>query len=228
MFLNLLLAGMLFIGQCFSLPNPTKSAYTDSWGNEIPGLITNETWMTPFPEYVSGKAVFYGPFAMDATAEYRRINYEEEDCLGGVSLMSPYNIGDKAWVKLQGEWRGPFCVADCAKRGDEYSIVVYRQEVIEINFELALEIGMVDNYKKDGSYDVNEWSIPAEVLVNISPKEFFASHLYPTQIKPIIYKNYFLETLEFIDSPEPSVITLVEGKLWKEYGVNKYWSKTGP
>jgi len=196
------------------------NGYIDSWGNEVPGLITNDTWMTPMPTHVSGKAVFYGPYAMDATAEYRKIDYEREGCVGGISLMSPYNIGDKAWVKLSGKWYGPYCVVDCAKRGDMYSIVVYREEIVEINFELAVELGMVSPHN-NGDYRVYKWYLPAEVLVNISPDKYFSSD---QDREPINYKDHFLETLVFAKSFEPRVILTKDG-LWKEYATDKYWIK---
>jgi hypothetical protein len=170
------------------------------------------------PEYVTGKAVFYGPYAMDATANYRGISYEEEGCLGGISLMSPYNIWDKAWVQIDEKWYGPYCVVDCARRGDMYPIVVYREEVIEINFELAVEVGMVSEHDVYGNYEVYEWYKDVEVLVNISP------HEYSFNENPIVYKEYFLENIEFAEIREPSVI-LIEKNKWKEYNNEKYWVK---
>jgi hypothetical protein len=191
--------------------------YIDAWGNYVPGLITNDTWMTPMPEYVSGKMVFYGPYAMDATAEYREIDYEEEGCIGGISLMSPYNIGDKAWIKVNNKWYGPYCVVDCAKRGDMYSIVVYREEVVEINFELAVKLGMVSQHI-NGNYEVYDWFMDVEVLVNNSP------YNYDFKEDPVFYKEYFLNTLEFATGYEPRVLVLDENT-WKEYGREKYWVK---
>lgn len=193
--------------------------YEDRWGNYVPGYITNDTWMTPMPEYAFGKAVFFGPYAMDATAEYRNIDYEKEGCLGGVSLMSPYNIGDKAWVKIDNEWYGPFCVVDCAKKGDMYSIIVYREEVIEINFELAIKVGMVSEADVYGNYKVYSWYKNVEVLINNSPYE------YSFEKEPINYKEFFLDNLEFASGYEPRVLVLEEGRYWKEYAEDKYWKK---
>lgn len=193
--------------------------YTDHWGNWVPGYVTNDTWMTPMPEHAFGKAVFFGPYAMDATAEYRNIDYEEEGCLGGVSLMSPYNIGDKVWVKINNEWYGPFCVVDCAKKGDIYSIVVYREEVIEINFELAVEAGMVSEADVYGNYEVYDWYKDVEVLVNNSPYE------YSFEEEPVNYTEFFLDNLEFASGYEPRVLVLEEGSRWKEYAGDKYWVK---
>lgn len=194
--------------------------YVDHWGGEVPGIITNTTWMSPMPTHVNGKMVFYGPYAMDATAEYRNINYEIEGCIGGIALMSPYNIGDKAWVEVKGRWYGPFCVVDCARRGDMYSIVVHREEVAEVDFEFAQEIGMVSE-NIGGSYEVYQWYVPVNLLVNVDPDTYFRTN----PEKPTIYRDYFLENVEFATSLPRWVMTLVEGEVWKEYGSDRYWIK---
>lgn len=195
--------------------------YEDAWGNYVPGYITNDTWMTPMPYYVEGKAVFYGPYAMDATAEYRGIDYEEEGCLGGVSLMSPIDIGKKAWVNIDGKWYGPYCVVDCAKKGDFYSIVVYREEVIELPFELAVEVGMVSPLNSDYNYKVYDWYKRVTVLVDVDPNTIQLM-LEENIIQPITFKDYFLENLEFATGYQPRVIMTSDG-LWKEYGEDVYW-----
>jgi len=217
---QILLATMIGLSSCVA-PTSIVDGYCDAWGDFVPGIITNETWMTPMPEYAKGKAVFYGPYAMKATADYRGIDYEKENCIGGVSLMSPYNIGDKTWVKIDETWYGPLCVVDCAKRGDMYSIVINREEVIEINFQLAMEVGMVSEHTA-GKYDVYNWYKDVEILVNISPEVYFEKHENP---EPIVYKDYFLENLEFAKIEPRWLITLEEGKLWKEYGNDIYWEK---
>ena len=198
------------------------AGYVDHWGNDVPGLITNDTWMNPMPTYAKGKMVFYGPYAMDATAEFRGINYDEMGCIGGVALMSPYNILDKVWINVFGDWYGPFCVVDCAKRGDMYSIVVYREEVIEVNFEFALEIGMVSDHR-GGEYDVYNWFLPVEILVNYDPFTYFLE--YGNNVQPVIYKEYFLQHLEFSNVVPRWIMVLEEGKIWKEYASEVYWEK---
>lgn len=207
---------------------PTSSepweGYTDRFGYEVPGLVTNDTWMTPLPTHTKGKIVFFGPYAMDATAQYRGIDYEKESCIGGISLMSPYNIRDKAWVNVKNKWYGPFCVVDCARRGDMYSIVANRGEVAEVNFEFAQQLGMVGE-NIGGDYEVYSWFMDAEVLVNVSPEEYFSEGSINPD--PIYYPDYFIDTLEFASGYEPRVILTNEG-LWKEYGEDKYWLKTSP
>jgi hypothetical protein len=198
----------------------------DNWGNDIPGIVTNEVWMTPQPTYTEGKAVFFGPYAMDATAEYRGIDYEQEGCLGGVSLMSPIDIGSKVWVKFEGsQWYGPFCAVDCARRGDMYSIVVIREEVIEINFELAVEIGMVSQHDK-GVYEVYDWFRRAQVIIGQKPMDYFADCEDEACFDPVNYRNHFLDHVEFAPYREPRVMPYRKSRtVWKEYGTQRYWIK---
>ena len=215
------------------------NGYTDSWGNYVPGLITNDTWMTPAPQFVSGKAVFYNPLAMLSTAIYRGIDYEKEGC------MSPIDIGKKAWVKLPKEslndeittqWVGPFCVVDCARKGDMYSVIVYRGEVVEFSYTFAEKLGMVTS-RAGSDYIVNQWSIPVEVLVTDgTPYEYYSQNLKNLvhcfhvgeicegleDYNSVPYIDYFLDTLEFATGWEPRVILTADGR-WKEWGEDVYW-----
>ena len=154
---------------CIDNDGPYINGYCDHWGNHIPGYISNDSWMIGMPTYVIGKMVFYGPQAMDATAEYRGIDYDEMGCpFGGISLMSPIDIGQLAYLKINDIWYGPFCTVDCARRGDMYSVVVIRDEVVEVNYKFAERLGMVTTLS-DGTYAVNKWSI-SNVEVYIPPR----------------------------------------------------------
>ena len=217
---QIILATMVGVSSCAAPPN-IVDGYCNQFGQFVPGMITNSTWMMPQPTYTYGKMVFYGPFAMEATREYRGFDYEEEGCIGGVSLFSPYNIGDKAWVRVRGEWYGPFCVIDSARRGDMYTCVVYREEVVEVDFWFAKKMGMVSDHI-GGKYEVYDWYLPVEVLININPEAYFMMKENP---EPVNYRDYFLENLEFATKEPRWVITLVEGELWKEFGHDVYWRK---
>jgi hypothetical protein len=209
-----MIAAILLSPQISSNP---YDGYVDHWGNEVPGLITNDFWMTSMPEYVKGKMVFYGPYAMDATAEYRGIEYD--DCIGGVSLMSPKDIGRKAWIAVDGEWYGPFCVVDCARRGDMYSVVVYREEVIEANFDFAEQMGMVTRIN-ESDYTVNNWYLDVEVFLPPADRQKMKPVGFGT---PINYRDWFLEHVEFASCYQPEIITLRNFE-WKEYGTTKRWT----
>lgn len=188
--------------------------YIDHWGNLVPGYIDNDTWMTPAPSYITGNLVFYGPYAMDATAEYRGIDYEEQGCLGGISLMSPMDIGKKAWIRIDGEWRGPYCVVDCARRGDMYSIIVYRDEVVEVNFDLALELGMV-TMNSDYSYNVHEWRKENVVVYVQNCSGSYPDLLSEEARNPVDYSDWFLENLNFIYRQEDTPMPRDDYLYWK-------------
>jgi len=193
-----ILFSLLSIGGVDAEASGVYDGYIDHWGNFVPGYISNETWMTPAPTYMTGNLVFYGPYAMDATAEYRGIDYEKEGCIGGVSLMSPIDIGKKVWVKVDKTWYGPFCVVDCARRGDMYSIVVFRDEVIEVNFDFALELGMVSPHREDGSYDVYEWRKESVVVYVKNCDGGYPDLLSDEYRNPVDYSDFFLDGLSFI------------------------------
>lgn len=204
-------------------PLPNDISLIDNWGNTIPGITTNDSWMSPMPMYVSGNAVFYAPYVMDATAEYRGIDYDEYGCIGGVSLMSPIDIGKKVWVKVNGDWIGPFCSVDCARRGDMYSIVVIREEVVEFDFDTALSLGMVGPVDRNGNYEVYNWYLDVEVFVgDANPSSFIKDRDIGELLKPIVYKDYFLNNAETTTAYQPRVILTRDG-LWKVYGEDIYW-----
>ena len=113
------------------------------WQGEVwvPGFISLETWYRPAPRHMVGKAVFYAPGVMHATAQVRGLSLD--GFLDGVSLMSPADIGRTVWLlRPGGEWEGPFLVVDCARRNDMYGILVGRDEVVEVGWDTAVRWGM--------------------------------------------------------------------------------------
>lgn len=215
----MLTAVLSVYAQCDNRDNGNPvDGYCDRWGNYVPGYITNRWWMTGTPQYTSGRMVFYHPGVMQATAEYRGIDYD--DCVGGVSLMSPIDIGRKVWIKVNDEWHGPFCVVDCAKKGDMYSVVVYRQEVIEVDFSFAEQMGMatlLDDITHD--YEVHEWYLDVEVW--LPPADYQTQEPNPAG-DPIHYPTWWFENAEYATGFEPRVILTRDG-VWKEYANDRYW-----
>jgi hypothetical protein len=125
-------------------------------GQCVPGLITNETWWTAQPEHVKGKAVWYAPNIMEATAEWRGMSLE--GFAGGVALMSPAEMGEVVWLKRPGfSWEGPFLVVDASARVHMWVTVTHIGEVVEVDWNTARRWGMVSG--SEGSYTVNEWMI---------------------------------------------------------------------
>lgn len=117
-----------------------------SW---VPGMVDNVTWFTPSPQHTIGAATYYANGVMEATARWRGLPLE--GFVGGVSLLSPADIGQTVWLKRYGlEWEGPFLVVDCARRADIWPVIYYRNEVVEVDFQTAIHWGLVtlSDYKR--------------------------------------------------------------------------------
>lgn len=163
--------------------------------NCVPGLISTDTWYTPQPEHTIGKAVWYAPYVMEATAKWRDMSLE--GFKGGVSLFSPADIGEVVWIKrVTFEWEGPFLVVDASQRNHMYTTVTFVKEVIEVDFDTALSWGMVEWTAKDkNEYIVHEWMLrEVEVYKGLTP---------PENSIPVRYDEFFLETVVFDDTNHP-------------------------
>ena len=105
----------------------------------VPELISKELWWTAAPLYSGGRAVWYAEGVMEATAwlrwEWGQIPLPPSEYLDGVSLISPADIGKTVWINGPLGWEGPFIVVDCAQWDDEYWIVKWRKEVVEVGWE---------------------------------------------------------------------------------------------
>jgi len=103
----------------------------------VPRFITLEEWYRPQPPYSSGRAVWYANGVMQANIN-QRIEWGQivpGDYIDGVALMSPADLGKTVWLRRPGYgWEGPFIVADCAQRDDEWWILKYRKEVVEVGW----------------------------------------------------------------------------------------------
>lgn len=150
-----------------------NDVYNGYWwhNNWVPGLPTQETQMTVNPPIVEGRAVFYGPSVMEATAKYRGLKITDK-YLDGVSLLTCGDIGKSVWLKRPNkEWEGPFLVVDCAKRGDLWGIVHYRGEAVEVGFKTAQRWGMASFINMErGKYSVAQWFIPNVQVSKYPPK----------------------------------------------------------
>ena len=175
----------------------TATSYVDR-GYCVPGLISNETWFNPTPQFVSGKATWYAPYLMNGTAEYRGMSLE--GFKGGVAMMSPADIGQVVWLHRPGHaWEGPYLVVDVSARVHMYTTVVRIGEVIEVDFDTALRWGMISG---DESYwTIHEYMIrDVEVWKGLSP---------PTpDLEPIVYRDWYLDNVVFLNNYIPN-------KRWK-------------
>jgi hypothetical protein len=211
--------------ECYD-PNPHDNlkGYCDHWGNFVPGYITNDTWFTSSPKHVTGKMVFYGPSVMKATADYRGMDYD--GCIGGVALMSPMDIGKRVWIKTEGKWFGPFCSVDCARKGDMYSVIVHRDEVIEVEFAFAERLGMVSLVPRgDRIFTAHEWYRDVEIYIATNHAQSELPNLKNSI--PIDYSEWFLDNLEFAQKWEPRVIPTKEPNIWRLWGHDVFWYDAG-
>jgi hypothetical protein len=166
------------------------------WGNHqtwIPGLIRNSSWFLVTPPVVHGKAAWYAPGIMEATAEVRGLSLE--GFVDGVSGTTCSDLGLTYWIGHVAywgvtTWEGPFLVVDCARRGDLYGVIVSRGEAVEVGFETAERWGLVRGHRY-GGYTVLDNGWYKDVVVS----------KYPPQVAqyftPVSLSDWFLERVEF-------------------------------
>jgi hypothetical protein len=179
--------------------------YDGYWNEEwwIPGMISNTSYFLPSPQYHYGRAAFYREGVMEATAHARGISLD--GYIGGVSLMSPANIGEVVWLRPEGmEWSGPYLVVDCAQRDDILQILGGRAEAVEVDWATAIAWGMVVPHRRCcwvNDRIVERWALD-RVYVFIGqflpPEEILAAH-DPIHLAPWWLARAHLE--DFIDSP---------------------------
>lgn len=211
-----MLAGALFVILCLTLPRPAlaaKCAYEWSapecddgkyWNGYwskldtifVPGYITLDTLFTPAPLYARGRATFYSPVTMQATADYMELDLE--GYVDGISLMSPADVGLKVWIRPEGErWEGPYLVVDCAMRGDQWPIIVNRLEIAEVSWKTARRWGMVESNGK-----INQYVIEVEVS-KVRPR-------YLGDLDPVDFVEWYKSIVEFVNP-------------WGYWSLSKLW-----
>lgn len=187
------------------------NGYRDHRGYCIPGLISVDTWFAPMPEWTWGKAVFYGPGVMEATARWRGIDLS--GYLDGVALPSCYHIGQTVWLRRGKVWEGPYVVADCAGRGDMYGVAGVVGEVVEVGWQTALRWEMArftgSRYAPAFGQKAVRWQVEVEMWIG-------ERELHPGQLshrEPVDYQSLFLQTVRFAGHHQPHPIYLEPG-LW--------------
>jgi len=178
----------------------------------IPGLITVDTWFTPTPALATGKAAFYYPGLMKATAEYRGLDLD--GYVDGVSLMTCADIGFEVWIQRPGHaWEGPYLSVDCARRGDLYGVVAGRGEVIEVSWKTAQRWGMVTEGGK-----IEQWNIPDVRVSKVPPEDLWDT-------PQVVLQDWFLDTVRFdCCSVTPPALFYTHPRTWSINGVVKTFS----
>jgi hypothetical protein len=164
---------------------PTKTDYP-SWNYDnnnyngyswfemwVPGLATFETQFLRMPKISLGSAVFYAPTVMEATAFYRGISLK--GYVGAVAVPFCSEIGHTVWLKRATHpWEGPFIVVDCARRNDIYGQIIYREQVVEVDFNTAVSWGMAryGGTQNDGRWSSLTGKENGVILSMVPPEEY--------------------------------------------------------
>ena len=156
------------------------STYIDR-GYCVPGYISSETWWTPAPQHSVGKAVWYAPYLMNATAEWRGQNLD--GFVDGVAMMSPADIGQVVWLKRPNlAWEGPFLVVDVSSTIHMWTTITKNEEVVEVGFNTALSWGLVEG-------DANNYSINAYMVRDV--EVYKGLHPPFESSEPVDYVEWF-------------------------------------
>lgn len=168
-------------------PNWLYDSYC--WGEyPVPGLPNYATQFLEYPLLSVGKATFYSPGAMEATAHYRGLSMD--GYLGGVALMTCGDLGGSVWLRRPGhDWEGAYLVVDCARRNDLYGITVYREEAVEVDYKTAIRWGMMSY--NNGDWTVKQWMIRNVEVSMLPPWEI------PLYEEPLSLKDWFLENVQY-------------------------------
>jgi hypothetical protein len=149
------------------------------WGFWVPGLIRNESQFLDLPLVMTGRAVWYVAGVMEATAEVRGLSLR--GYLDGVASMSCADLGLPYWIDRGFGWEGPYLVVDCPQLDDVYSVVVHREEVVEVGWRTAQRWVI-----EDGGWDVRVSRVPsAEIdssMVPLRPWFLQAVRFYPAAL----------------------------------------------
>jgi hypothetical protein len=128
------------------------------WDGWVPGLVTFETQFLRLPPVSLGSAVFYAPGVMESNVEYRGLSLD--GMIGGVAVQFCSQIGHSVWLLRPGQdelsgWEGPYIVADCSRRNDLFGQILYRDQVVEVDFETAVRWGLA---RYGGEQNDGRWS----------------------------------------------------------------------
>jgi len=170
------------------------------WGYWVPGLIRVRSQFLELPLVMQGRAVWYAPGPMEATAELHGLSLLAY--VDGAASMSCADIGLPVWIDRGYGYEGPFLVVDCPQLDDVYSIIVHREEVIEVGWQTAQEWGI-----QSGGWQVTISRIPPAMA---------------TRLNPVRLDDWFLERVEFY--PQVETLTLDPRPIyrspstWRLYG----------
>lgn len=174
------------------------NTYNGYWWNAegwVPGLVTFDTQFLRLPTVSMGAAVFYAPGVMEANVEYRGLSMA--GMCGAVAVEFCSEIGHTVWLLRPGEdeldgWEGPFMVADCSRRNDLFEQIMFRDQVVEVDFDTAVRWGLA---RYGGSQHEGRWStltgrLNGVLVSTIPPRQYYDGVITDLSM-------WFLQKVEF-------------------------------
>ena len=105
-------------------------------------LMAAVLWSTPTEgESIDGLATYYAPRLMQTVADNRGMDLTHY--AGGVALNRAGDLGRTVWLEYGSAVHGPMLVVDCAHRGVHFEDRETKGLVLEVDYRLAREWGMV-------------------------------------------------------------------------------------
>ena len=160
-------------------------------GFQLPAWVTNDTWYRPMPDHTTGDSVWYAPWMMEGTANFRGMSLD--GFMGGIATNSVGDMGKTAWLKRDGMgWEGPYLFVDVSQRNHAYHHAVNVGTIFEVDFLTALRWGFVSKANNQKGYVVDNWLVTnVEMFIGLQVPE--------TLGVPIDYKEWYIENAEFCD-----------------------------
>jgi hypothetical protein len=145
--------------------------YSEGW---VPGLVTFDTQFLRIPDVVMGSALFYAPEMAEAQMTYRGLLFNDSYS-GMVAIQFCSEIGHTVWLQRPGhDWEGPFIVMDCSRRNDLYGQIMFRDQVVEVDFDTAVRWGLAryGGQQNNGRWSTLNGRLDGVLVSSRDPKDF--------------------------------------------------------
>lgn len=140
----------------------------------LPGLITPESALVPYPQHAVGRAAVYYDGIMALVAQNRGLSLKGYK--GGVALESCAEVGRAVWLRFV-DWEGPFLVVDCGARYGLFRVVAYSGYAVEVGHSVYTDL-----------VEAGEWRNTAQVCFG-PPASCDGS--------PVDFRSYWLSRIEY-------------------------------
>lgn len=156
-------------------------------GYYIPGLITNSFFYTQPPQFFASRALYQEKGLLELSASEAGLS--DDDVEGFIASCSPSTLGWKAYIRLdnESEWI-PVRQADSVKREHYYFHAYWNLSCLELNYDLAERLGIVNHVNEDGT----RYKFGVQVCFsNENPEEI-------CQGEPTDMTEWFKENVRFV------------------------------